>query len=248
MLTRPADFCRPSTLLWTPKSGFPPPEPSVWLWRTVMLASALLVLVPLLLTDVPPLLDYPSHLGRLTVLVAADHDLVRQIWTPKWSPIPNLAMDVVVLGLARQVSLHLAGKIFVAFALLMPALGAITLHRALYRRRSWWPVGSFAVAYNGILLAGFLNFLFGLGLALLGAALWVRWIERPAALRASAAAALAIPIYFSHLTALFFFVTLIASIEFWVALRRGQVRALTICGRGDSAASAGLSRLRQADD
>jgi hypothetical protein len=183
----------------------------------------LLVLAPLLLTDVPPLLDYPSHLGRLTVLAAADHDPVRQIWTANWSPIPNLAMDVVVLGMARLVPLHLAGKIFVAIALLMPALGAITLHRALYRRRSWWPVASFAVAYNGILLAGFLNFLLGLGLALLAAAQWVRWIERPAALRALAAAAPAIPIYFSHLTALVFFVTMVASIECWVALRRGRV-------------------------
>lgn len=206
--------------------GVPVTEPTSRLWWTAIAAATTLVIMPLFLTDVPPLLDYPSHLGRITILAATAGDQVRQIWTPSWSPLPNLAMDGVVLGLARIVPLHIAGRISIALALLLPVLGSIALHRALFHRRSWWPVGSFAIAYNGVLLAGFINFLFGLGVALLAAALWMHWIERGVRRRAAAAFLLSVPIYFSHLTALVFFIAILLFIEMSIAARQKQM-ALT---------------------
>ena len=50
------------------------------------------LLLPLLVVDVPPLLDYPNHLARLFVLASLPHDpvLVR-FYATHWSVIPNLA-------------------------------------------------------------------------------------------------------------------------------------------------------------
>ena len=65
-------------------------------WAALPLLSVVL-LTPLLITDVPPLLDYPNHLARFALLAAARGDpVLGPIFTPHWAIIPNLAADVIV--------------------------------------------------------------------------------------------------------------------------------------------------------
>ncbi len=152
---------------------------SAWLGDTLLFAAlAVVLLLPMAATRIPLLVDYPNHLARMHVLASdADTPALHAIFRIDWSFIPNMAMDLVVPPLAQLMPLTTAGKIFIALAILLPPLGVIALHRAWFTRRSWWPWIGVLPAMSAFLMYGFLNYLVGLGLALLGAAWHAR---RPA--------------------------------------------------------------------
>src|SRR5438270_11880266 len=165
-------------------------------------ACFLVAALPILITATPPLLDYPNHLARMHIEAAyRDSPLLRQFYALDWRPIPNLAMDLVVPPLARIMPLAWAGKAFLLAIFLLMAGGTAALHRVLFGRWSAWSLLAFLLLYNRILLWGFVNFLFGVGLALVATALWIGLRERPAWLRLALAALLATAIYFAHLFA-----------------------------------------------
>ena len=69
------------------------------------------------------------------------------------------------------------------------------------------------VAYNQIFLLGFLNFTASMGLALLLAAVWLRWRDtRPGMVLATSAIG-AVALFFCHLMGLLFFALLIGGHE-----------------------------------
>ena len=180
-----------------------------------------MLLVPLFLTEIPPLLDYPNHLARMEILhrLPGDADLAK-IYGTNWRIVPNIGIDLTMPALMRLLPLMAAGKVFVALALILPLAGVIALHRAVFQTFSYWPLAAGLVAYNRLFFSGFLNFLIGVGLAMLAAALWVMWRERPAWQRVGSAAAAAIVIFFCHLIAIAFYGLLLLSAElvrfFWM--------------------------------
>jgi hypothetical protein len=182
-------------------------------WLLLVLLSAAL-LAPLLIADVPPVLDYPNHLARFVLLAAGpDNPVLGRIFTPAWSIIPNLATDVIVPPLLHLLPVHVAGRCLLASILLLNLAGVIALHRALFRRYSLWPLASGLVAYNSGFLLGFLNWGVASGLALLFAAAWLTWREvRPRTTIVMAAAASVI-LFFCHLMGVVFFLVLIGSAE-----------------------------------
>jgi hypothetical protein len=151
---------------------------SARLWWTVLAAVAALLLFPLLLIDVPPLLDYPNHLARLYVLAFPDDAVLSRIYAQHWSIIPNLAVDLLVPPLLHVLPVYLTGRIVLAIALLLPVLGCAAYSRAAFGRRSLWPLGSALIAYNALFILGFLNFQIATGLALMLAAGWCAWSDR----------------------------------------------------------------------
>ncbi len=187
--------------------------------RLALLLLLLLLALPLTLTDLPPLLDYPNHLARMYVLLThTTHPAIAAMYDVHWRLIPNIGMDLVVPLLARVMPLELAGRLYAAAALLLPVLGTVLLHRAAFGGRSLWPLVVGSVAYHGIFLAGFLNYLVGAGLALIGAALWLR-LRAPLP-RIGVAVLLSPVIFVCHLFAWAFYALLIGSIE--LAACRGR--------------------------
>lgn len=192
--------------------------------KTALALLCLMLVAPLLLVDVPPLLDYPNHLARAVVLAFHDPAL-RQMYAPRWAIIPDLGTDLVLPPLLHVLPVHVAGRIVVACAVLLPVFGTVAYSRAVFGTRSLWPLGSVLVAYNGTLLMGFLNFVVGIGLALLLAAVWIAWRERyPArviALTTVGAAAL----FFCHLMSLVFCAILVGGNELaWLWRHRNDAR------------------------
>lgn len=190
------------------------------------LALLCIVLVaPLLLVDVPPLLDYPNHLARAVVLAFGS-----DIYAPHWAIIPDLGTDLVLPPLLHALPVHVAGRIVVACAVLLPVLGTVAYSRAVFGTRSPWPLGSVLVAYNGTLLMGFLNFVVGVGLALLLAAAWIAWRERYPARVIAMTVIGAVALFFCHLMSLVFCAILVGGNELawlwrhrddaWLAVRR----------------------------
>ena len=188
-----------------------------------------LVLVPLFSVRVAPLLDYPNHLARMHVLADAGRSAaLARAYEIRWSLLPNLAMDAVVPLLAQVLPLELAGKLFLGLTLALMAGGTVALHRAAWRAWSFWPLACFLLLYNRILLWGFVNYLIGVGVALMGLALWLGLAGRPRA-RLAAVVATALAAYFCHLVAFGLLVLMIGGVELgalWSAFIARRWRAL----------------------
>ncbi len=183
-------------------------------WWAAVIALSAMLLAPLLLVDVPPLLDYPNHLARMVILAADGRDpILARFYTPHWAIIPDLAIDVITPALMQWLPVHVAGRIMLGVVLMLPVLGTIAYSRALMRRRTWWPLGCVLVAYNAALLEGFLNFTASIGIALLLAAAWLRWRDERPALVGLLAVPGAVVLFFCHLMGLLFFALLIGAHE-----------------------------------
>ena len=184
-------------------------------------------LSPLLWVSVPPLVDYPNHLARMSILAHADQTSgVAQNYIPNWRLLPNLAMDLVVPALARFVSLDDAGRIFIAAAMALPVLGTMAMHRALHGRVGLWPLASLLFVYNTVLFFGFLNYLFSLGLAFIAFGSWVgsrSWPTTPRVVLFSAVASLLLVL---HLFAFGVYGLLVGSYEAQRFLSDGKARSI----------------------
>lgn len=196
--------------------------PPALAWRLAIALAALGAALPLLVVEAPPLLDYPSHLTRMRVLVADEGDALRRIWAPDFAIIPNLAMDLVVPALARLMPVETATRFFTVVALLAPPLGVVALHRAASGRRAWWPLIAFALAYDGTFLAGFLNYRVGIGLAFLAGAVHWRLAAGGQAARFWLAAAVTPALFFCHLTAVATGLALMLAAEAGAMARAGR--------------------------
>jgi hypothetical protein len=224
------------------------------LWWVALFGLLAVLLMPLLVVDVPPLMDYPNHLARAFVLASLPGDAVlARFYVPHWSIIPNLAFDLIAPPLIHALPVHVAGRLLIAASVLLPTLGAIAYNTALGGR--WWSLAAGLVAYNNCLLYGFLNFEIGLGLGLLLAAAWLRWRERRP-LTTIILAMLGTPVLFAcHLMGLVFFGLLAGSTELFqlwqlsrgdlprVAVRRGAVLVLVFAAPSALYAVSALEQL-----
>jgi hypothetical protein len=142
---------------------------AVLTWRParIVLLAALAVLAVLPVAAAPHLLllDAPAHEARLAVL----RDL---LITGRGSPfyqldtffLPNVAFDLIGLGLTFFVSAEVAGRIFFALTLLLTASGVTVLNRVATGRWSLVPLASVLLLYNLVSIFGFFSYIFGLAL------------------------------------------------------------------------------------
>jgi hypothetical protein len=188
---------------------------------------SVILLAPLLIADVPPILDYPNHLARFVLLAAGPEDpVLGPLFTPRWSIIPNLASDIIGPMLLRVFPVHVAGRWMLGGILLLNLAGVLALHRALFGRVSYWPLTSGLVAYNSNFMLGFLNSQIGIGLAMIFAAAWITWRDkRPVATIVVGTIASTV-LFFCHLTGVVFFLVLIGSSEMHAVRRYRTMRSV----------------------
>ncbi len=185
--------------------------------RLVALGFLLLFAIaslPVLTASLPPLFDYPNHLARMHILAEAGQGTKLDLYYAlNWAWQPNLAMDLIVPPLAHLIPLELASRLFLLLTLAMLAGGPLLLHRVVAGRWTPWPLVAFLFLYSRVLLWGFLNYLFGVGLAFLALTLWLVLENRPAWLRAAIASVLALALYFSHIAAFGAYGLMVAGLE-----------------------------------
>ncbi|HKT20241.1 MAG TPA: hypothetical protein VJR47_19465 [Stellaceae bacterium] len=189
-----------------------------WLLFALLLA---LSAVPLGLTALPPLLDYPNHLARMHLLPRLPDAILERSYAVAWAPLPNLAMDGVIPWLAAIMPLEWAGKLFILLAFALLAGGAAALQRVLFGTWSAWSLLAFLLLYSRLLLWGFTGYLFGCGLALAAFAAWIPLRRRPWVQSVALGCAFATAIYLAHLLAFGLYAVMIASYE-WGAIWRGR--------------------------
>ncbi len=205
--------------------------PSLKPIHAVALATlvAILALLPLAFVTVPPMVDYPNHLARCAILADLPASAaLRSMYEPRGELLPNLAMDAVVVPLSHIMSPFTAGKVFCALVILGTLAGGLALSAALNRRITLWSFAPALLLYNHILIYGFVNYLFGLALMLLGLAAWVRMREGRPAARLAVGVVFAVALFLSHLIALFLFGLAVAGYEWdrWLDAPQRSGRSL----------------------
>jgi hypothetical protein len=189
----------------------------VWGGFVLLLAF---VAAPVFSTVLPPLFDYPNHLARMHLLATGGD----RFYAVRWAPLPDLAEDLVVPPLARLMPLGTTGKLFLVMIFALIAGGTLCLNRAATGGWRSWPLGAFLLLYNRTFLWGFLNYLFGLGAALIGAALWLALEGRRPALRIFASSVAALVCFFSHLAAFGVYALTICGVELPCAVAELRAR------------------------
>lgn len=204
-------------------------------WWSALALLGITLLIPLAVVDVPPLLDYPNHLARAYVLAWGQQDpFLSRMYRPHWAIIPNLAVDVILPPLMWIMPVHIAGRMVLALALLLPVIGTVLYSYALFGRRSYWSIAVCFVACNGLFLLGFVNFQLGIGLALICAAAWLRWRETRPVFTVAIGVVCAVLLFFCHLMGLLFYLILLVSYEIeqsWTSYRRGVAMMAVVVRR-----------------
>jgi hypothetical protein len=174
-----------------------------WLPAMGLLAAIAVAVAPLLFLRVVPLVDYPTHLARMSVLAALDTSpALQQNYVADWGIKPNLAMDAAVLALARLMPVEDAMRLFLALAIALQVSGTAVLHRVLWGKFDLWTAAAALFVFNIALAGGFINFVFGVGLLLYALAAWCATEAWPVRRRLPLLALLCVLLFFSHLLVL----------------------------------------------
>lgn len=163
----------------------------------IVLTAAMLM--PLALVDIPALVDYPNHLARMRIMAewASSPDLQRA-YSVDLSPMPNIAMDLVVPWLAKIIGVLAAGKLFIAATLLLFTSSTVALQWAVQGRVGISSLAVYLIVFNLVLSFGFLNYLLGIGAAILLLAAWIGLQHRGWWLRTGLGAVGSVAILFCH--------------------------------------------------
>jgi hypothetical protein len=170
--------------------------------------------IPVITHALPPLSDYLNHLGRTYVInhAGSDPDLSRYYFT-KWQVLPNLMIDAAMLALNPFMDIYRAGQVFTIAAFVLILSGALALNRALFGYWSALPLAATPLLYNGVLLVGVMNYVFGIGLALWAFAAWVALREKSWPWRFSVSTLFAVTLFFCHLYAVGFYGLVLLAFE-----------------------------------
>lgn len=174
-----------------------------WFEWVVVCAATLAAVLPLLLGDVPGLVDLPNNIARLQIR----EELYPGSWYAAFYAanslaIPNAAFDLFGGALDAWLPPAALGRAFAVLSVVLTTTGAAALARAFGQRASLAAVLAAAIAHNYATTSGLLNYAAGLGIALWAAWVWLRLRRAQLALRWFVGCAAAFVLYFCHLFAL----------------------------------------------
>lgn len=178
-----------------------------------MLAAA--SLLPVLLTPIPAMVDYPNHLARMSILSQNGTPGANPYYEVAWAFYPNLAMDLLVPQLARLMSVENATRLFLLFSQLLIVGGALLLERVWKGRVHLAGFAALAFLYCLPFSWGFVNFEFGLGLALSGIAVYLVLAEGSWPLRFVANMVFVAALYAAHFFSLGIYGATLGFYELW---------------------------------
>lgn len=174
-------------------------------WGAAVVIVWLAACLPLAVTDLLPQVDYPAHLARVQLLADPPAG-AEAFYRPSWAILPNLAVEFVCVPLSQVMPAPVALRLFVALALGLLIWGGALLSRAAAGRLSPLAFLPALLAYNHTLAFGFVNFLFGLGLALVALARHIERKDDPVRRRLLRESAFALALFASHIIALAIYV------------------------------------------
>ncbi|OWV85416.1 hypothetical protein ATY78_25745 [Rhizobium sp. R635] len=196
----------------------------------VALAAALVVLFPF-----PPILDYANHYARIWLLSGGiGEQPFPEIYAVDWNrTFTNVGIDLLAVWVGPLVGADRLARALLFLAIVLPPMGAIGLHRALFGGRHYWQIAMLSLAWCATMIGGFINFQIGLGMALFFACADLR-LQRgnPAMLFAWRLAA-ALLLTVMHIFSLGFYMAVVCGLEFsWrIDILRSKAGLARLAGR-----------------
>jgi len=180
-------------------------------------------LIPLGFTDVPFLVDFPNHLARIHIIANLDQDAaLASNYQVAWGVLPNLAFEIVSTPFAGTIPIEILGRMFIALIFILLIAGTLALRRVVHGHVDMWAAGTFLFLYNHLLIMGFVNYLFSLGIALLLFAGWIASRSLQPTIRILLFSAAAAALFFCHLFALAVYAICVGGHE--IGLRYRELR------------------------
>jgi len=186
----------------------------------ITLVISILILIPVYLNQLIPLNDYPFHLARIIILSDLNNPVYSEFYKLGSLLLPNMAMDMFAIPLASIMHAETASRIFVMLSLLSMLFGTMMLHKAAHKRFSPWPLLASALLFNGIFRYGFLNYIFGMGIAFFAAGLWLT--IKPSNLRLFFTFVASCVLVLLHFEAFAVFAVIVGSIEIYYVIFQPQ--------------------------
>jgi hypothetical protein len=172
-------------------------------YNAALLMVLAAILVPLWIVKYPGMVDYPNHLARCYILAHYhDNPFWQQLYSLDRSPLPNLAIDLIVTPLLRILPLIVAGKLFLSLAAVLYVVGCSKVGRAVTGKPNWLALICALTFYNSLLLYGFVNYIFGIGVLLCVLAFWLRIRNAMTPLRFLLLCLLSMVAFLAHLSSI----------------------------------------------
>jgi hypothetical protein len=198
-------------------------------YYAALLVVLLMVLAPIWIVKYPGMVDYPNHLVRCYILA---HYQANPLWQQRYvldhSPLPNLAIDLIVTPLLRILPLIVAGKVFLSLAAALYVLGCSAVGRAVIGKPNWLALVCAFTFYNSALLYGFVNYVFGIGVFLCAFAFWLRVRNAMTPLRFFLCCLLSLAAYFAHLSSVVILGIACCTIALLDFIRDRKIRSLIV--------------------
>jgi hypothetical protein len=186
-----------------------------------------LSLVPVFVSPMPAMVDYPNHLARMFILTRTGSPDANPFYQVVWAWYPNLAMDLLVPQLARFMTVETATRFFYLGSQCIVVSGAIAIELAVKRRFHVAGFIALMFLYSLPFTWGFVNFEFALGVALWGIACALFLQDRSWPVRLATNAAFTVLIFFSHFFALGIYGATVGVCELWRARARSASKQET---------------------
>jgi hypothetical protein len=198
-------------------------------YYAALLVVLLMILAPIWIVKYPGMVDYPNHLVRCYILAHyQDNPLWQQRYLLDHSPLPNLAIDLIVTPLLRILPLMVAGKVFLSLAAALYVLGCSAVGRAVIGKPNWLALVCAFTFYNSQLLFGFVNYVFGIGVFLCAFAFWLRIRNAMTPLRFFLCCLLSMAAYFAHLSSVVILGAACCTIALLDFVRDRKIRGLIV--------------------
>jgi len=196
--------------------------------RWPIVAVLLAALLPLASTPVLPMIDFYNHIMRFDLLRRLGSDPVLDAhYRADWAVLPNIGLDVLAVGLLGFVPADWLPHLLAVLVMVVQFAGVMLLSRALSGRFHWFTaLLAVPLLYSWIFNWGFVNFLFGLGLAMAATAWWISQRGRPLR-RLALAVPAAVLIFLAHGVAFALYGIAIATFEighWWQGAAAGRWR------------------------
>jgi hypothetical protein len=174
-------------------------------------------LLPVLLTPIPAMVDYVNHLARMYILSQSGTVDANPYYEAAWALYPNLAMDLMIPQVARLISVENATRLFLLLSQLLIVGGALALERIVKGRAHLSGFAALMFLYCLPFTWGFLNFEFGLGVALWGVAAYLIVVERAWPVRFVINAVFVVGLFAAHFFSLGVYGATLGFFELWRA-------------------------------
>lgn len=183
-------------------------------------------LLPVFVTPIPAMVDYPNHLARMYLLAESGEPGANPYYELRWALYPNLGMDLLVPQMARLVGVETATRLFLLLSQLLIVGGALALDRVMKGRVHLAGFVALMFLYCLPFTWGFLNFEFGLGVSLWGVAAYLKSLERGWPTRCVVNVVFVVALFIVHFFSLGIYGATIVIYELWRAFRfRAPYRA-----------------------